>query len=311
MKADDKIFVAGHNGLIGEAVVRRLKSLGFNNIITKSSSELDLKNQKQVEVFFKTNKPNYVFLAAGKVGGVYANNTYRAEFIYENLAIQNNVIHQAYLNETNKLVFFSCSCVYPKNCPQPMQEEHLLTGPLEPTNEPFALAKIAGMKMCESYNRQYGTDFISVIPTNVYGLHQTYDTMDSLVIPALMRKFYEAKQSNSKNVVIWGTGRPCRDFLFSDDLADAAIFLSQNYSGNKPINIGTGKDYPIQEVAAIIQEIIGFEGEIFFDTSKPDGVLMKLQDTAFLTQLGWVSQTNLREGILKSYEHFLYTVNQL
>ena len=305
MNTSDKIFIAGHHGLIGSAICRRLVDKGFTNIITAERSSLDLANQGQVKQFFETHKPDYVFLAAAKVGGVYANNTYRAEFIYENLVIQSNVIHQAFMSEVKKLIFFSCSCVYPKLCPQPMREEHLLSGYLEPTNEPFAIAKIAGMKMCESYNRQYGADFISVIPTNVYGINQNYDRMNSLVIPALMRKFHEAKESNLKEVVLWGTGRPTRDFLFSDDLADASIFLLHAYSGNDMFNIGTGKDYSIHELAKVIKNIVGFNGKVVYDASKPDGVIMKLQDVSKLTELGWKYNVELEDGIRIAYQDFL------
>ena len=305
MNPGDKIFVAGHRGLIGSALCRRLQDNGYTNLITADRRALELADYVQVKRFFETHRPDYVFLAAGKVGGVYANNTYRAEFIHDNLIIQTNLIHQAFLSEVKKLVFFSCSCVYPKMCPQPMREEHLLSGPLEPTNEPFAIAKIAGMKMCESYNRQYGTDFISVIPTNVYGANQNYDRMNSLVIPALIRKFHDAKESNLKEVVLWGTGRPTRDFLFSDDLADAAIFLTQEYSGNDTFNIGTGKDYSILELAEIVRKIVGFNGKIVYDSSKPDGVIMKLQDVSRLTELGWKYKVELEDGMRIAYRDFL------
>jgi GDP-L-fucose synthase len=305
MNPGDKIFIAGHRGLIGSALRRRLQDNGYTNLITADRRALELADYVQVKRFFETHRPDYVFLAAGKVGGVYANNTYRAEFIHDNLIIQTNLIHQAFLSEVKKLVFFSCSCVYPKMCPQPMREEHLLSGPLEPTNEPFAIAKIAGMKMCESYNRQYGTDFISVIPTNVYGANQNYDRMNSLVIPALIRKFHDAKESNLKEVVLWGTGRPTRDFLFSDDLADAAIFLTQEYSGNDTFNIGTGKDYSILELAEIIRKIVGFSGKIVYDSSKPDGVIMKLQDVSKLTELGWKYKVELEDGMRIAYRDFL------
>ena len=305
MNLTDKIYVAGHKGLIGSAIVRRLETEGFSNIVTRDHSKLDLLNQEQVERFFTEEKPDYVFFTAGKVGGVYANNTYRAEFIYENLMMQSNVIHQAYLNETKKLIFFSCSSVYPKMCQQPMKEDYLLTGSLEPTNEPFGIAKIAGMKMCESYNRQYGTDFISVIPTNVYGTNQNYAPMNSQVVPAMIRKFHEAKINNAPEVVIWGTGRPSRDFIFADDLADATIFLVKNYSDNGPLNIGTGKDYTIQEVASTIQEVVGYQGKIVYDTSQPEGVIMKLQNISKLSNLGWKYTIELRDGIRLAYEDFL------
>jgi len=305
MNLKDRIYVAGHKGLIGSAVIRGLEAEGFSNIITREHSELDLLNQEQVQQFFLEEKPDYVFFTAGRVGGVYANITYRAEFIYENLMMQSNVIHQAYLNETKKLIYFSCSSVYPKMCPQPMEEECLLTGPLEPTNEPFGIAKIAGMKMCESYNRQYGTDFISVTPTNVYGINQNYTPMNSMVVPALIRKFHEAKTNNSPEVSIWGTGRPSRDFIFADDLADASIFLAKNYSDNEPLNIGTGKDYTIHELASIIQDVVGYEGEIVYDKSRPDGVIMKIQNISKLSELGWKYTMELRDGIYLAYKDFL------
>ena len=305
MTLTDKIYIAGHKGLIGSAILRRLKTDGFSNIITREHSELDLLNQEQVQQFFIEEKPDHVFFTAGKVGGVYANNTYRAEFIYENLMMQSNVIHQAYLNETKKLIFFSCSSVYPKMCPQPMKEDYLLTGSLEPTNEPFGIAKIAGMKMCESYNRQYGSDFISVIPTNVYGINQNFTPMDSQVVPAMIRKFHEAKINNTPEVVIWGTGRPSRDFIFADDLADATIFIAKNYSENEPLNIGTGKDYTIQELASTIQEVVGYGGKIVYDTSQPEGVIMKLQNISKLSELGWKHTIELRDGISLTYKDFL------
>ena len=305
MNLNDKIYVAGHTGLIGSAMLRRLKAEGFSNVIFREHSELDLMNQQMVQKFFAEEKPDYVFFTAGKVGGVYANNTYRAEFIYENLMMQSNVIHQAYLNETKKLIFFSASSVYPKMCPQPMKEDYLLTGSLEPTNEPFGIAKIAGMKMCESYNRQYGSDFISVIPTNVYGINQNFTPMDSQVVPAMIRKFHEAKTNNAPEVVIWGTGRPSRDFIFADDLADATIFIAKNYSENEPLNIGTGKDYTIQELASTIQEVVGYGGKIVYDTSQPEGVIMKLQNISKLSELGWKYTIELRDGVSLTYKDFL------
>ena len=305
MHLNDKIYVAGHKGLIGSAILRRLKAEGFSNVIFREHSELDLMNQQMVQKFFGEEKPDYVFFTAGKVGGVYANNTYRAEFIYENLMMQSNVIHQAYLNETKKLIFFSCSSVYPKMCPQPMKEDYLLTGSLEPTNEPFGIAKIAGMKMCESYNRQYGSDFISVIPTNVYGINQNFTPMDSQVVPAMIRKFHEAKTNNTPEVVIWGTGRPSRDFIFADDLADATIFIAKNYSENEPLNIGTGKDYTIQELASTIQEVVGYGGKIVYDRSQPEGVIMKLQNISKLSKLGWKYTIELRDGVSLTYKDFL------
>ncbi|MAF20339.1 MAG: GDP-fucose synthetase [Parcubacteria group bacterium] len=305
MQKNDKIYIAGHQGLVGSAIVRQLVKRGYNNLITKSRSEVDLTSQKHVKRFFEEDKPNYIFMAAGKTGGVYANNTYRAEFIYENLILQTNIIHQAFLSEVKKLIFFGCSSMYPQTIPQPVKEEHLLSGYLEPTNEPFAVAKIAGLKMCESYNRQYGTDFISVIPTNLYGINQNYEPMNSLVVPALIQKIHDAMCNNSKEVVLWGSGRPSRDFLFSDDLADAVIFLMQNYSGNEVFNIGTGKDYTVRDLAEIVKEVIGYTGEIVYDISKPDGVLVKLQDISKITKLGWQYKVELKDGICRTYESFV------
>jgi GDP-L-fucose synthase len=265
---------------------------------------VDLLNQEQVRAFFEEHKPDFVFLAAGKVGGVYANNTYRAEFIYENLVIQTNLIHQSYLSEVKKLIFFGCSSMYPQITSQPMKEEFLFSGHLEPTNEPFAVSKLAGVKLCESYNRQYGTDFISVIPTNIYGINQCYDPMNSLVVPALIRKFHEARHTNAKKVVIWGSGRPSRDFLFSDDLADAVIILMETYSDNDILNIGTGRDYTIVELIEIVKEVVNYEGEVIYDVSKPDGVLVKLQDITKMRKLGWQHEVGLKEGIRRVYDEF-------
>jgi GDP-L-fucose synthase len=304
MNSGDKIYVAGHTGLIGTAILRRLKVEGYSNIITRDHSELDLLNQSDVQQFFGEEKPQYVFFCAGKAGGIYANNSYRAEFIYENLTMQNNVIHQAFLSEVQKLIFLSCSCIYPQMCAQPMKEEYLLTGLLEPTSEPVAIAKIAGMKMCESYNRQYGTDFISIIPANVYGTGQNYDPMSSTVIPALVRKFYEAKINNAPKIVIWGTGRASRDFIYSDDLADAAIFIANNYLGNEFLNVGTGIDYTISELVKVFREVVGYEGEIIYDATQPDGTIMKLQDISSLSSLGWKCKVGLEEGINMVYEDF-------
>tara|TARA_B100001964_G_C14149780_1_gene561463 strand:+ start:246 stop:1172 length:927 start_codon:yes stop_codon:yes gene_type:complete len=304
MKKKDKIYIAGHQGLVGSAIIRQLKKRGFSNIITKKRLEVDLLNQEQVNHFFEEHKPDYVFLAAGKTGGVYANNTYRAEFIYENLVVQTNVIHQSFLSEVRKLVFFGCSSMYPQITPQPMKEEFLFSGHLEPTNEPFAVAKLAGVKMCESYNRQYGTDFISVIPTNIYGINQNYDPMNSLVVPALIRKFHEARHTNAKEVVIWGSGRPSRDFLFADDLADAVSFLMETYSDNDILNVGTGRDYTIGELAEIVKEVVSYEGKIIYDVSKPDGVLVKLQNITRISELGWKHKVELKEGINRVYDEF-------
>ena len=304
MQKKDKIYIAGHNGLVGSAIVRQLERRGFTGLITKTRAEVDLLNQEQVRAFFEEHKPDFVFLAAGKVGGVYANNTYRAEFIYENLVIQTNLIHQSYLSEVKKLIFFGCSSMYPQITSQPMKEEFLFSGHLEPTNEPFAVSKLAGVKLCESYNRQYGTDFISVIPTNIYGINQCYDPMNSLVVPALIRKFHEARHSNAKKVVIWGSGRPSRDFLFADDLADAVIFLMETYSDNDILNIGTGRDYTIVELIEIVKEVVNYEGEVIYDVSKPDGVLVKLQDITKMSKLGWRHEVGLKEGIRRVYDEF-------
>ncbi len=304
MQKKDKIYIAGHNGLVGSAIVRQLERRGFTGLITKTRAEMDLLNQEQVRAFFEEHKPDFVFLAAGKVGGVYANNTYRAEFIYENLVIQTNLIHQSYLSEVKKLIFFGCSSMYPQITSQPMKEEFLFSGHLEPTNEPFAVSKLAGVKLCESYNRQYGTDFISVIPTNIYGINQCYDPMNSLVVPALIRKFHEARHSNAKKVVIWGSGRPSRDFLFSDDLADAVIILMETYSDNDILNIGTGRDYTIVELIEIVKEVVNYEGEVIYDVSKPDGVLVKLQDITKMSKLGWQHEVGLKEGIRRVYDEF-------
>ena len=302
MEKQEKIYVAGHQGLVGSAILRQLQNRGFGKIITKSRSELDLTFQEQVRLFFDEYRPDYVFLAAGKTGGVYANDTYRAEFFYENISIQTNIIHQAYLHEVKKFIFYGCSSMYPKFSPQPMKEEHLLSGYLEPTNEPFAVAKIAGLKMCESYNRQYGTDFISVIPTNIYGPNQNYDSMNSLVVPALIRRFHEAKQVNAKEVIIWGTGRPSRDFLFADDLADASIFLMEQSLRDDVFNIASGCDYMIADLAEIIKEVVGFEGDVVFDVSKPEGVLVKLQDINKISELGWKYSVDLKDGIQRTYD---------
>ena len=302
MEKSDKIYVAGHQGLVGSAILRQLQNRGFGQIITKSRSELDLTFQEQVRLFFDEYRPDYVFLAAGKTGGVYANDAYRAEFFYENISIQTNIIHQAYLHEVKKFIFYGCSSMYPKFSPQPMKEEHLLSGYPEPTNEPFAVAKIAGLKMCESYNRQYGTDFISVMPTNIYGPNQNYDSMNSLVVPALIRRFHEAKQVNAKEVIIWGTGRPSRDFLFADDLADASIFLMEQSLGDDVFNIASGCDYTIADLAEIIKEVVGFEGDIVFDVSKPEGVLVKLQDINKISELGWKYSVDLKDGIQRTYD---------
>ncbi|WP_312788817.1 GDP-L-fucose synthase [Sphingobacterium sp.] len=305
MEKDAKIYVAGHRGMVGSAIYRKLIELGFNNIVTRTSQELDLRNQQAVAEFFSMEKPDYVFLAAAKVGGIMANNTYRADFIYENMAIQNNVIKSAYDNKVHKLMFLGSSCIYPKLAPQPLNEDLLLTGTLEPTNEPYAIAKIAGIKMAEAFRDQYGCNFISVMPTNLYGINDNYHPQNSHVLPALIRRFHEAKINKLPEVVIWGTGTPLREFLFSDDLADACVFLMNNYDEKQFVNIGIGEDLSIKDLALLIKEVIGYEGRISFDTSKPDGTPRKLMDVSKLHALGWKHKTNLHEGIKLAYEDFL------
>ncbi len=310
MNEEDKIFVAGARGMVGSALIRKLKELGFKNILSPSSSELDLQCQNSVTSFFEKEKPTHVFLAAAKVGGIYANNTYPADFIYNNLQIQMNVIHSAYENGVKKLLFLGSSCIYPKMAPQPIKEEYLLTGYLEPTNEPYAIAKIAGIKMCESYNRQYGTKYISCMPTNLYGPNDNYDPMNSHVLPALIRRFHEAKESQSPEVVIWGTGSPRREFMYVDDLADACVFLMQNYDSSEIVNIGTGQEVTISELAHMVAEVLGYKGELIFDTSKPDGTPRKLLDCARLHGLGWRHKTKLKDGIASAYEDFLHNAER-
>lgn len=302
MQVQDRIYIAGHRGMVGSAIKRRLEKEGFNNFITRTSSELDLRNQAAVEAFFKEEKPDHVFLAAAKVGGIVANNTYRAEFIYDNMMIQNNVIHHAYVNGVKKLMFLGSSCIYPKLAPQPLKEEYLLTGLLEPTNEPYAIAKIAGIKLCDAYRSQYGADFISVMPTNLYGSNDNYDLQTSHVLPALLRKFHEAKINKAPEVTIWGSGTPLREFLHADDMADACYFLMQRYNEPGPINIGVGEDISIADLARLIQKITGYEGKLSFDASKPDGTPRKLMDVGKLTALGWKASIPLEEGIRKVYE---------
>ena len=297
-----KIFVAGSRGMVGSAIVRNLEQNGFTNIITKSSKELDLRNQQAVFEFFETEKPEYVFLAAAKVGGIHANNTYPAEFIYDNMMIQNNVIHADYLNKVEKLFFLGSSCIYPKFAPQPLKEEYLLTGALEPTNEAYAIAKISGLKMCEFYKKQYGCNFISAMPTNLYGINDNFNLQNSHVLPALLRKFIEAKQNNSSEVVVWGSGTPMREFLFVDDLAEACVFLMQNYNDAETVNIGTGEDVTIKELAETIKKTVGFEGELVFDATKPDGTPRKLLDVSKINNLGWKNKLNLQQGIEKTLE---------
>lgn len=304
MEKRAKIFIAGHNGMVGSAILRKLTKEGFNNLITRSSRELDLTDQAMVADFFLKEQPEYVFLAAARVGGIIANSTYRADFIYQNLAIQNNVIHQSYLNKVKKLMFLGSSCIYPKMAPQPIREEYMLTGPLEYSNEPYAIAKIAGIKMCEAYRSQYGCNFISVMPTNLYGYNDNYHPQNSHVLPALIRRFHEAKINSSAQVTVLGTGTPMREFLFSDDLADACYFLMQRYDEPGLINIGTGKDISISELASLIKNITGFEGDIIFDSSKLDGTPKKLLDVSKLHALGWKHRINLEEGIRLAYVDF-------
>ncbi len=291
--------------MVGSAIYRKLQKEGYQNILIRTSKELDLRDQRAVSDFFTQEKPDYVFLAAAKVGGIVANNTYRADFLYENLAIQNNVIHQSYVNGVKKLMFLGSSCIYPKLAPQPLKEEYLLTGLLEPTNEPYAIAKIAGIKMCDAYRDQYGCNFISVMPTNLYGYNDNYHPENSHVLPALIRKFDEAKHNGSKEVTIWGTGSPMREFLFADDLADACYFLMENYSEPNLINIGTGEDLTIKDLALAVKETVGFEGELIFDTSKPDGTPRKLMDVSKLHDLGWKHQIALKEGLKLAYQDYL------
>jgi GDP-L-fucose synthase len=308
MEKDSKIYVAGHRGLVGSAIMRRLEAEGYKNLLTHTHAELDLTRQEKVEEFFHEERPDYVFLAAARVGGIYANNTYPAEFIYSNLTIQTNVIHASYLFEVKKMLFLGSSCIYPKNCPQPMKEEYLLSGPLEPTNEPYAVAKIAGIKMCQAYNRQYGTNFLSVMPTNLYGPNDNFDLKMSHVLPALIRKFHEAKTEGLSEVEIWGTGSPMREFLHVDDLADACLFLMNNYNSSKIINIGAGKDLTIKELAEMIARIVGFDGHLFFNSIKPDGMSKKLLDVSRLNSFGWRARIGLEQGIAKTYKWYAENV---
>ena len=301
MNLEEKIYIAGHRGMVGSAILRQLKAKGYTNFILKNSSELDLRNQQAVAEFFQKEKPDYVFLAAAKVGGIIANNTYRADFIYENLMIQNNVIHQSYLKGVKKLMFLGSSCIYPKMAPQPLKEEYMLTGELEPTNEPYAIAKIAGIKMCDAYRDQFGCNFISVMPTNLYGPNDNYDLKNSHVLPAMLRKFITAKRNGDSAVTIWGTGSPKREFLHADDLAEACLFLMENYNDSGLVNIGVGEDISILDLAILVKKIVGFEGEILTDTTKPDGTPRKLMDVSKLSSFGWKAKTTLEEGIQKVY----------
>lgn len=309
MQLTDKIYIAGHRGMVGSAIHRRLAGLGFQNIIYRTS-ELDLRNQNEVAAFFEAEKPDFVFLAAAKVGGILANNTFRADFLYENLMIQNNVIHQAYKNGVQKLMFLGSSCIYPKLAPQPLKEDYLLTGLLEPTNEPYAIAKIAGIKMCDAYRSQYGCNFISVMPTNLYGPNDNYDLNNSHVLPAMLRKFHEAKANNDSTVNLWGSGSPLREFLHADDMADACVYLMNTYNEAGIVNIGVGKDITIKDLAELIKHIVGFEGEIVWDSTKPDGTPRKLMDVSKLNSLGWVAKIDLHNGIQTVYkEKFLENTN--
>lgn len=311
MDKNSKIYIAGHAGLVGSAIIRNLQKEGYKNLILKDLKELDLANQKATLDFFQQEKPEYVFLAAAKVGGIQANNTYPAEFIYQNLAIETNIVNSAYLSGAKKLLFLGSSCIYPRDCSQPIKEEYFMTGPLEETNKAYAVAKIAGIVMCQSYNRQYGTKFISVMPTNLYGPGDNFDLNSSHVLPALMRKFHDAKTNNAKEVIMWGTGSPLREFLHVDDLADACVFLMNNYEDGEIINIGTGEDLKIKELSELIKKVVGFSGEIVNDTTKPDGTPKKQLDVSKLHALGWKHRIELEEGIKTTYEWFLKNIQAI
>ena len=308
MQKKSKIYVAGHNGMVGSAITRKLKKDGYENLILRSSKELDLRDQHATREFFQNEKPEYVFLAAAKVGGIYANDTYPADFIYDNICIQNNVIHESYKNGVTKLLFLGSSCIYPKNAPQPIKEEYLLSGYLEPTNDAYAIAKIAGIKLCQAYHKQYGCNFISAMPTNLYGPGDNYDLKKSHVLPALLRKFHEAKVNNEPTVTIWGTGNPRREFLHADDVASAACFLMQNYNDPAIINIGVGKDISIAEMAAMIKKITGYEGQLVFDTAMPDGTFRKLLDVSKLNALGWKDSIEFEQGVRDTYQEYVNEV---
>ena len=318
MRKDCKIYIAGHRGLVGSALVRRLQAGGYGNLLTRTHAELDLADQTAVAAFFAREKPEYVLLAAAKVGGIHANNTYPAEFIQQNLSIQTNVIHEAWRSGVQKLLFLGSSCIYPKDCPQPIKEDYLLTGPLEPTNRPYALAKIAGVEMCHAYNRQYRTRYMAAMPTNLYGPNDNYDLNNSHVLPALIRKMHEAKQCGSKEVVVWGSGTPRREFLYSDDMADACLYLLEQpeerlkslFNDEKPplVNVGCGEDLTIRELAELVKEVVGFQGELTFDASKPDGTMRKLMDVSRMTGLGWTRNIQLKDGIGLSYRDMLQTL---
>ncbi len=309
MELNSKIYIAGHKGMVGSAILRNLEEKGYKNFLLKTSSELDLKKTQQVDEFFETEKPDYVFLAAAKVGGIQANNSYRADFLYDNLMIQNNIIHASFVNKVKKLLFLGSSCIYPKLAPQPLKEDYLLSGYLEDTNEPYAIAKIAGIKLCESYFRQHGCNFFSVMPTNLYGKNDNYDLNNSHVLPALIRKFHHAKENNLPFVEIWGSGSPLREFLNADDLSDACVFLMRNYNGHKHVNIGTGTDISIKDLALLIQKTTGYTGELKYDLSKPDGTPRKLLDVNLLNNLGWKHKISLEEGIRLVYEDYIKNKN--
>lgn len=311
MESNSKIYVAGHNGMVGSAIVRRLTEKGYSNIVVRSSRELDLRNQQAVNDFFSSERPDFVFLAAAKVGGIVANNTYRADFIYDNLAMELNIIHAAYEYQVKKMLFLGSSCIYPKLAPQPMNEDYLLTGLLEETNEPYAVAKIAGIKLCEAFRDQYGCNFIAAMPTNLYGKGDNYHLQNSHVIPALLRKFHEAKTGGNPTVEIWGTGKPLREFMFVDDLAEGCLFLMEHYNDKLFINIGTGEEVTISDLAHIVKDVVGYEGEIVFNTSKPDGTPRKLMDSGRIHSMGWKHKTPLREGLAKAYGYFLEGENRL
>ena len=307
MNKDSKIYIAGHRGMVGSAIHRKILSLGYTNIITRTSAELDLRVQEPVNEFFESERPDYVFLAAAKVGGIWANQSYPADFIYQNIVVQCNVIHSAYATGVKKLLFLGSSCIYPKLAPQPLKEEYLLTGLLEPTNEPYAIAKIAGIKMCDAYRAQYGCNFISVMPTNLYGPNDNYDLQNAHVLPTLIRKFHEAKQNGDPAVTIWGTGTPMREFLHADDLASACVYLMENYNEEGLVNIGTGLDVTIKSLAMLIKEIVGYEGALVYDHTKPDGTPRKLMDVSKLTNLGWKYSIELKDGLKQVYDDYLNT----
>lgn len=304
MDRDAKIYVAGHRGMVGSAIVRKLSSLGYTNVVTRTHAEVDLVSQQAVMDFLGQEKPDYIFMAAAKVGGIHANNTLRADFLYQNLMIETNVVHAAWQAGVNRMLFLGSSCIYPRDCPQPIREDYLLTGPLEQTNEPYAIAKIAGVKLCESYNRQYGTQYVSAMPTNLYGPNDSYDLNNSHVLPALIRKTHEAKLRGDRELVVWGSGKPMREFLYVDDMAEACVFLMENGISDGLFNIGTGEDVTIRELAETVMDVVGFDGTIVYDSAKPDGTPRKLLDVDKMKTLGWSASTGLRDGIAKAYADF-------